>query len=317
MTLLPTPRILTMEDAFLLFISGSYQGAEFALRPGVEVTIGRSPALEMVIEGDSVGRRHARITWSDGEPFIEDLGSYHGTYLDGEKITKARLEDGCRILIGTHIMRFSRARAATSTPTPAPDGYTAPTSTNDYHISGGISGLLHEVPLPDLLQLLSASRRSGIFRITGTYSGHIHLQEGRIYRATIDDSPGVSSRKALYRLLGLRQGRFEQIPPPPPDEVTREELTGSTEQLLLQGMEQAGLMDELRRRPMAPALDTVLEPVLGRPGEPREEHRSVYRSVCLGIGKVQTLLDRSEESDVEVTRKIIELLEQGWLQKTE
>ena len=68
---------------------------------------------------------------------------------------------------------------------------------------------------------------------------------------------------------------------------------------------------------MAPALDTVLEPVLGRPGEPREEHRSVYRSVCLGIGKVQTLLDRSEESDVEVTRKIIELLEQGWLQKTE
>src|SRR5436309_14134729 len=89
----------------LRFISGKYQGGEFPLRMNREIIIGRSSDLDMVLVEDIVSRRHAKITTTDAEIAIRDVGSTNGTFVNGEKITgRARLHEGDRILVGTSII---------------------------------------------------------------------------------------------------------------------------------------------------------------------------------------------------------------------
>src|SRR3954466_1562667 len=90
----------------LRFISGKYQGGEFPLRPHREIIIGRSSDLDMVLVEDMVSRKHAKITTDDAVVTIQDLGSTNGTFVNGEKVRKAELKDGDRILIGTSIIKM-------------------------------------------------------------------------------------------------------------------------------------------------------------------------------------------------------------------
>ena len=69
----------------LRFISGKYQGGEFPLRMNREIVIGRSSDLDMVLVEDMVSRRHAKISSTDSEIFIQDLGSTNGTFVNGTK----------------------------------------------------------------------------------------------------------------------------------------------------------------------------------------------------------------------------------------
>src|SRR3954467_2079766 len=90
----------------LRFISGKYQGGEFPLRPNREIIIGRSSDLDMVLVEDMVSRKHAKITTDESVVTIQGLGSTNGTFVNGEKVRKADLKDGDRILIGTSIIKI-------------------------------------------------------------------------------------------------------------------------------------------------------------------------------------------------------------------
>src|SRR3954469_23771008 len=149
----------------LRFISGKYQGGEFPLRPHREIVIGRSSELDMVLVEDMVSRKHAKITTDDKSVSIQDLGSTNGTFVNGEKIRKVELKDGDRILIGTSIIKLvaldgqqsaqpamSETEARSKMQSTANKRPAAPKS---------MSGSIEEIPLPDLLQLLSTSRKSG------------------------------------------------------------------------------------------------------------------------------------------------------------
>ena len=56
----------------LRFISGKYQGGEFPLRMNREIIIGRSSDLDMVLVEDMVSRRHAKISSTEAEVYIQD-----------------------------------------------------------------------------------------------------------------------------------------------------------------------------------------------------------------------------------------------------
>lgn len=64
------------------------------------VTIGRHPECEVVIDDNSVSRRHATIFHESGQYFIEDLKSRNGTIVNGNEIHgRTRLFDGSEIRI--------------------------------------------------------------------------------------------------------------------------------------------------------------------------------------------------------------------------
>jgi serine/threonine protein kinase len=104
----PAVRISAPERAarfVLRFVAGGFQGGEFPIFEGRAIVIGRSNACDINLIEEMVTHRHAQITTQGDKLWIEDLGSTNGTYVNGEKITRAPLRVGDRILIGTSIMK--------------------------------------------------------------------------------------------------------------------------------------------------------------------------------------------------------------------
>jgi serine/threonine protein kinase len=70
------------------------------LRPG-EYVIGRSTACELCVPSTTVSRKHARLTVNFSNLFLEDLGSFNGTTLNGGRIHgRTQIWHGQKILVG-------------------------------------------------------------------------------------------------------------------------------------------------------------------------------------------------------------------------
>ncbi len=68
--------------------------------------IGRSPDCDVVIDKETVSKRHARIDWLTSHAELEDLGSSNGTFLNGQKLRgRAILQDNDSIDFG-HVQVF-------------------------------------------------------------------------------------------------------------------------------------------------------------------------------------------------------------------
>jgi diguanylate cyclase (GGDEF)-like protein len=74
-----------------------------------EVTIGRSDEALIVLDDESLSRRHARFFPVHGAFMVQDLGSTNGTLVNGLPITEPRtLADGDQIQLGVRtLLRFS------------------------------------------------------------------------------------------------------------------------------------------------------------------------------------------------------------------
>jgi response regulator RpfG family c-di-GMP phosphodiesterase len=95
----------------------------------------------------------------------------------------------------------------------------------------GVSGSLSEMPLPDVIQVLSRTRKTGILRVSsGGYVGEIEIGNGAIYNASFKEQRGED---ALFSLLALSVGEFALDPSFVPGQRVIHE---TTEQLMLEGM---------------------------------------------------------------------------------
>lgn len=63
--------------------------------------IGRQAESHLILRDSRASRNHARIVMEGGDYFVEDLGSRHGTYLNGVRITRERLKNGDQIEFGS------------------------------------------------------------------------------------------------------------------------------------------------------------------------------------------------------------------------
>jgi hypothetical protein len=71
-------------------------------------------------------------------------------------------------------------------------------------------GSLAELHLPDIIQLVSVSGKTGVFHLTDrSHHGEIWLYEGRIVHAEVDD---LSGEEAVYALAIWRSGEFRFEP---------------------------------------------------------------------------------------------------------
>jgi len=99
-------------------------------------------------------------------------------------------------------------------------------------------GSLAELHLPDIIQLISVSGKTGVFNlIDGALRGHIYLQDGKIVHAHLED---ISGEEAVYALAIWSQGEFKFEPGIATEQKT---ITKSNTNLL---MEAARRLDEWR-----------------------------------------------------------------------
>jgi pSer/pThr/pTyr-binding forkhead associated (FHA) protein len=308
-----------MAQTFALrFISGKYQGGEFPLLSDKEIVVGRSSDLDMVLVEDMVSRKHAKIATHAGQLVIQDLGSTNGTFVNGEKIKKTRLKEGDRILIGTSILKVvaakNEAKAGDADEAKKNLEARGAKQAADQQRSQ-MSGSLEDVPVPDLLQLFSTSKRTGVLHIKSPLGyGKIYLRNGNVFYASIDDDHELGPMKALCRIVGWDRGNFELGRP---EEGTNFvlELEDPTEALLMEALRQ---LDEFRR--IAEGLpDSGERLVFPHPLEPplsslKPVELDVFQLV-LNHGVTQLIFDKSTATDFETATALLSLMSQGYVSR--
>lgn len=299
----------------LRFISGKYQGGEFPLRMNREIVIGRSNDLDMVLVEDMVSRRHAKISSTDQEIYIQDLGSTNGTFVNGEKIAgRAQLHEGDRILVGTSIIKVVGAEGASAQQTEAEARRRLEAGAQQRQATQGrpMSGVIEEIPLPDLLQLLSTSRKSGMLSVNnGVSIGKIYLRKGQIYFATINDDFSVSPQKSIYRMLTWATGAFELEPGS--EMQVMEEIQESTEGLLMEGVRQLDEFQNLKKQlpPLGSPL-AVPTPLAGKLRDLTPSELDTFQLV-LDHGQLQRVLDNFPGTDLDAAQNIIGLMKREFV----
>ena len=101
-------RILTVAEPSvecLVQIYGKDLGKRYELTDST-MSIGRDPENDVVVDTDSVSRRHALIEVEGQERYIVDQGSTNGTYLNDALIERAQLRTGDLLKIGDTIFKF-------------------------------------------------------------------------------------------------------------------------------------------------------------------------------------------------------------------
>src|SRR6202050_4728663 len=227
----------------LRFISGKYQGGEFPIVPEKQIVVGRSSDLDMVLVEDMVSRKHARIAMQSDQIWIEDLGSTNGTFVNGEKIKRARLKEGDRVLIGTSILKLIAGDGSADSTDAKIQLENVPAARRTSQ-ARTMSGSIEEVPLPDLLQLFGTSKKSGVLVVrTEDDVGKIFMRKGLIYFVLINDLDDVPPLKSMYRMLSWAKGLFDLDPPD--EREFPNEISVSVQEVLMEGLRQ---MDEFNNR---------------------------------------------------------------------
>ncbi len=73
-------------------------GTQFVLNEQRDVVIGREGFCDLVLTKRTISRKHARVFFDGKRYHLEDMGSAHGTFLNGSRVTRATpLKDGDRI----------------------------------------------------------------------------------------------------------------------------------------------------------------------------------------------------------------------------
>jgi hypothetical protein len=137
-------------------------------------------------------------------------------------------------------------------------------------------GSLAELHLPDIIQLVSVSGKTGVFHlIDGPLSGLIYLHEGRIIHAQLDE---ITGEEAVYALAIWNQGDFK-FEPGPASEIRT--ISKSNTNLL---MEAARRLDEWRvLSKKIPSVELVPEFVVQ---ESREGQINLNTSEWLILSKI-------------------------------
>ena len=91
--------------ALLIVRSGPTAGARYLLATDV-TTVGRHPDADIFFDDVTVSRRHAEVTRAGAAFEIVDQRSLNGTYVNGERVDRAALQNGSEVRIGKFRLTF-------------------------------------------------------------------------------------------------------------------------------------------------------------------------------------------------------------------
>jgi diguanylate cyclase (GGDEF)-like protein len=102
----PRAEPLSGAEALLVVLYGPTLGRRYLLGPNEQI-IGRASECGILLDLESVSRRHARIFFVEGAFILEDLGSTNGSQVNDVAVTHPRrLEHGDVLRIGGVILKF-------------------------------------------------------------------------------------------------------------------------------------------------------------------------------------------------------------------
>ena len=79
---------------------GADEAFTFRILPGNVKTIGRAPRADFIVDANLVSRLHCRVSAGASGLEVVDLDSTNGTFVNGQRVTRAPLNDGDRLGVG-------------------------------------------------------------------------------------------------------------------------------------------------------------------------------------------------------------------------
>jgi predicted component of type VI protein secretion system len=87
----------------LVVIAGASKASEIAVTP--PMTFGRSRDADLTLRHALISRKHCEIAEVNGQFVVRDLGSLNGTFIGGQRINEAPLNDGDELIVGSVTFR--------------------------------------------------------------------------------------------------------------------------------------------------------------------------------------------------------------------
>ena len=82
----------------------------FRVASGAIKTVGRAPRADFIVDAALVSRLHCRLEAGDEMLEVIDLSSTNGTFVNDQRVERARLTTGDRLRVGRVEFRVERAR---------------------------------------------------------------------------------------------------------------------------------------------------------------------------------------------------------------
>ena len=178
-----------------------------------------------------------------------------------------------------------------------------------------VKGKLRDMSLVNLIQFLELEKKTGILSIvSGTRSGHLYLQEGKVVSAVQGTLRGL---EAVYRLLTWTDGDFEleslgTTPPSGPAQITMGNRT-----IIMEGLRR--LDETARLAKNLPPLSTRLKasPRLRQILADKKLAPDLERFLRLFDGNrdIQAVIEESSLDDLKALENVHKLHSKGMLEK--
>src|SRR6478609_11384350 len=105
---IPSERPNTSAPPCLLVISGEDMGRRYELGL-TEISIGRADTCTICVNTDQVSRKHATVQAILGKYYLVDLRSTNGTFVNEQKVERAKLLDGDQIRVGKTVLKYTES----------------------------------------------------------------------------------------------------------------------------------------------------------------------------------------------------------------
>ncbi len=183
---------------------------------------------------------------------------------------------------------------------------------HDRRFEEEFAGNLKQMSITDLLQILSINKRTGNLYLYETQKsevpvGIVVLSEGRIINAK---KGYVRKVKALYRILGLKDGYFRFLPGEP---SMTEEINENSDSLIMEGLRQIDEIEELKKQiPVSGKLKLKI-----KTNQLPQNLRPITKEVLTAIEifpDINVLIDNIDAPDYEILKIICALWEKGILE---
>jgi pSer/pThr/pTyr-binding forkhead associated (FHA) protein len=180
-------------------------GTEVELKDSI--SIGRDATNDVVLDSSSISREHAGVTLQDGRWYLEDRGSFNGTYLNGTRVvpgTPLPLRHADRIGIGTDTLIFSWPSQIDDPDTTDPVGEEIPAA-DAVQLSAFQRQVVQALCAPWLagasLETLPSNEQIAAELGTPGATGTVKAALRRIYaKAGLSKQPAHAKRRALCRV---------------------------------------------------------------------------------------------------------------------
>jgi two-component system, cell cycle response regulator len=105
---IPSERPLSSGPPCLVIISGGDMGRRYELGTQ-EVSIGRGDNCTICVSTDQVSRKHATVQHILGRYYVVDMRSTNGTFVNEQKVERAKLMDGDQIRVGKTVLKYTES----------------------------------------------------------------------------------------------------------------------------------------------------------------------------------------------------------------